>query len=206
MKRALLMAMSGALIGLISFSAAAMNAEELEADIAISAEISKSRAHDIHKAFNDVIRERTGRGERVTIDGFGSYAQGVAYQTQVRNPSTGQLMPVTKYKYPKNQPEAGHMDVIRDMCAKLDGSLSCAAVARGFYAHINALKVVGIKGGLMEDRGFGTYYVRNVGEHTRTLPDGRTVVVKAHKEMRFKRSKEDQARLKWRSTDANPVR
>ena len=78
-----------------------MNKTELIAAIAEQAEISKKDAEKALKAFVDVVTEQLKEGEKVQLEGFGTFEVSERAAREGRNPQTGKTMKIAACKAPK---------------------------------------------------------------------------------------------------------
>lgn len=194
------MALSGALTALISFSATAINVEEMEARIAATAGVTEADAGRIRKAVDEAVKARVDKGERVHLENYGIYNRGIATQYTGRCPD-GSACAMTKYKTPKNQVQAWDGDIRRDI-AKVHPDMDEGNIRKVMDAYKSSMKATYREGAEYYDRGFGTYTTVLVKAHTRRLPNGRTVAVDAYRTLRMRNSKEQNAGMKFKAAEA----
>lgn len=79
-----------------------MNKVEL-AEVLVSKGLvaKKSQAVDVVTGLFDVITEEVGKGEKVSIHGFGSFEQVTRDERKGRNPKTGESIVIPAKKSPK---------------------------------------------------------------------------------------------------------
>lgn len=79
-----------------------MNKVEL-AEVLVSKGLvaKKSQAVDVVTGLFDVITEEVGKGEKVSIHGFGSFEQVIRGERKGRNPKTGESIVIPAKKSPK---------------------------------------------------------------------------------------------------------
>lgn len=79
-----------------------MNKVEL-AEVLVSKGLvaKKSQAVDVVTGLFDVITEEVGKGEKVSIHGFGSFEQVTRCERKGRNPKTGESIVIPAKKSPK---------------------------------------------------------------------------------------------------------
>ena len=78
-----------------------MNKTELVAAVAEQADISKKDAEKVLKAFVDVVTEEMKKGEKVQLEGFGTFEVSERAAREGRNPQTGKTMKIEACKAPK---------------------------------------------------------------------------------------------------------
>ena len=78
-----------------------MNKTELVAAVAEQADISKKDAEKALKAFVDVVTEEMKKGEKVQLEGFGTFEVSERAAREGRNPQTGKTMKIEACKAPK---------------------------------------------------------------------------------------------------------
>jgi DNA-binding protein HU-beta len=79
----------------------AMNKNELIAEIADAADITKAKASDAVDAFIDAITGALASGDEVRLVGFGTFAVAQRKATEGRNPRTGAVIKISASKQPK---------------------------------------------------------------------------------------------------------
>jgi len=78
-------------------------AEMIEA-IAAKADVSKSASEKVLKAFIEVVKEELGKGEKVTLVGFGTFSVANRPARTGRNPRTGETIEIPAKKVVKFTP------------------------------------------------------------------------------------------------------
>lgn len=78
-----------------------MNKNELIAEIADRAEITKAKATEAVDAFIDVIAHALSKGDEVRLVGFGTFSVVQRKATEGRNPRTGAVIKIAASKKPK---------------------------------------------------------------------------------------------------------
>jgi DNA-binding protein HU-beta len=78
-------------------------AEMIEA-IAAKADVSKSASEKVLKAFIEVVKEELGKGEKVTLVGFGTFSVANRPARTGRNPRTGETINIAASNVPKFKP------------------------------------------------------------------------------------------------------
>ncbi len=78
-----------------------MNKNELIAEIADSADITKAKASEAVDAFIDSITNALASGDEVRLVGFGTFAVAQRKATEGRNPRTGAVIKIAASKQPK---------------------------------------------------------------------------------------------------------
>lgn len=194
------MALSGGLIASISFSAGAVNVEEMVERIAATAGVTESDAGRVRKAMDEAVKARVDKGERVHLESYGTYNRGIPTHYTGRCPD-GSACQMTKYRTPKNQVQAWDRDIQRDIAHTLP-DLDEATVGKIMAAYKSSMKATIREGGEYYDRGFGTYSPVVVKAHTRHLPNGKTVEVAAYRTLRMRNSKEANAGMKFKVAEA----
>ncbi len=81
-----------------------MNKSELVATIAASGDLTKSTAGKALESVLGHLAEAMGRGERVTLSGFGSFRVVERAEQKGRNPQTGQAMTIPAHNVVKFRP------------------------------------------------------------------------------------------------------
>ena len=77
-----------------------MNREELIAEIAKSAKVSKKAAGDVLTATIDAIQTAVKKGDKVTLVGFGTFERRARAARTGRNPQTGAAIKIAAKKVP----------------------------------------------------------------------------------------------------------
>ena len=78
-------------------------AEMIEA-IAAKADVPKAASEKVLKAFIDVVKEELGKGEKVTLVGFGTFYAVERPARTGRNPRTGESIDIAASNVPKFKP------------------------------------------------------------------------------------------------------
>lgn len=78
-----------------------MNKNELIADIADAADITKAKASEAVDAFIRAITNALASGDEVRLVGFGTFAVAHRKATEGRNPRTGAVIKIAASKQPK---------------------------------------------------------------------------------------------------------
>ncbi len=78
-----------------------MNKNELIAEIADAADITKAKASEAVDAFIDAITNALASGDEVRLVGFGTFAVAQRKATEGRNPRTGAVIKIAASKQPK---------------------------------------------------------------------------------------------------------
>lgn len=78
-----------------------MNKVELVSAMATKAEMTKKDAEMALKAFEEVVTEALGKGEKIQLVGFGTFEVIDRAERQGRNPQTGESMTIPASKAPK---------------------------------------------------------------------------------------------------------
>lgn len=89
-----------------------MNKSELVDQIAASAEISKAAAARALDAAVGAVTTALGKGDTVTLVGFGTFYVGERAGRSGRNPRTGAAIKIKAAKVPKFRPGKGLKDAI----------------------------------------------------------------------------------------------
>ena len=77
-----------------------MNREELVAEIAKAAKVSKKEAGEVLTATIDTIEKTVKKGEKVTLVGFGTFERRQRAARTGRNPQTGATLKIAAKKVP----------------------------------------------------------------------------------------------------------
>ena len=77
-----------------------MNREELVAEIAKAAKVSKKEAGEVLTATIDTIEKTVKKGEKVTLVGFGTFERRQRAARTGRNPQTGSTLKIAAKKVP----------------------------------------------------------------------------------------------------------
>ncbi len=78
-----------------------MNKNELIAQIAETADLTKAKAAEALDAFFDAITAALAAGDEVRLVGFGTFAVSERKATEGRNPRTGETIKIAASKQPK---------------------------------------------------------------------------------------------------------
>lgn len=78
-----------------------MNKNELIAEVADEAELTKAKAAEAVDAFIDAVARSLSRGDEVRLVGFGTFLVMNRKKTQGRNPRTGAVIQIAASKQPK---------------------------------------------------------------------------------------------------------
>ncbi len=78
-----------------------MNKNELIAEVADKAELTKAKAAEAVDAFIDVIAHSLSKGDEVRLVGFGTFSVVQRKATEGRNPRTGAVIKIAASKKPK---------------------------------------------------------------------------------------------------------
>ncbi len=78
-----------------------MNKNELIAEIADAADITKAKASEAVDAFINAITNSLASGDEVRLVGFGTFAVAQRKATEGRNPRTGAVIKIAASKQPK---------------------------------------------------------------------------------------------------------
>ena len=78
-----------------------MNKAELVAAIAEKSELSKKDAEKALKAFTEVVTEELKKGNKIQLDGFGTFEVAKRAAREGRNPQTGETMKIAASVAPK---------------------------------------------------------------------------------------------------------
>lgn len=81
-----------------------MNKNELVAEIAEMADITKAKAAEALDAFIEVVSRAMASGDEVRLVGFGTFLTAVRKATEGRNPRTGAVLKIPASKRPKFRP------------------------------------------------------------------------------------------------------
>jgi len=77
-----------------------MNREELVAELAKSAKVTKKTASDVLSAAIEVVEKTVAKGKRVTLVGFGSFEARKRAARTGRNPQTGAALKIAAKTVP----------------------------------------------------------------------------------------------------------
>lgn len=77
-----------------------MNKQELVAKVAQDANLTKRQAEDAVNAFVNAVKESLGKGESVSLVGFGTFAVSERAARKGRNPQTGAEIQIPARKVP----------------------------------------------------------------------------------------------------------
>lgn len=90
-----------------------MTREELVGKVASAAGISKAKANEVLGATLDAIVEALGRGDKVTLVGFGTFQVATRKARAGRNPRTGEKINIPATKVPKFRPGKRLVEAVR---------------------------------------------------------------------------------------------
>lgn len=99
-------------INFLSMETFNMNKSELVDAIAADAEISKAAANRAIDAFVAAVTKSLGKGEDVTLIGFGTFTVGERAARTGRNPRTGEEIKIKATKLPKFRPGKSLKEVV----------------------------------------------------------------------------------------------
>jgi DNA-binding protein HU-beta len=77
-----------------------MTKDQLVAQVAEEADITKKQAADVVKAFTSVVSAALAKGDNVTIPGFGTFSVSQRAARTGRNPQTGEKIEIAARKVP----------------------------------------------------------------------------------------------------------
>ena len=81
-----------------------MNKNELIAEVADAAELTKAKAAEAVDAFIDAVAKALASGDEVRLVGFGTFAVVKRKATEGRNPRTGAVIKIAASNQPKFKP------------------------------------------------------------------------------------------------------
>jgi len=90
-----------------------MTREELVGKVAAAAGISKAKANEVLGATLDAIVEALGKGDKVTLVGFGTFQVATRKARTGRNPRTGEKINIPATKVPKFRPGKRLVEAVR---------------------------------------------------------------------------------------------
>ncbi|HDH99990.1 MAG: DNA-binding protein HU [Candidatus Latescibacterota bacterium] len=90
-----------------------MTREELVGKVAAAAGISKAKANEVLGATLDAIVEALGKGDKVTLVGFGTFQVATRKARTGRNPRTGERINIPATKVPKFRPGKRLVEAVR---------------------------------------------------------------------------------------------
>ena len=90
-----------------------MTREELVGKVAAAAGISKAKANEVLGATLDAIVEALGKGDKVTLVGFGTFQVATRKARTGRNPRTGEKINIPATKVPKFSPGKRLVEAVR---------------------------------------------------------------------------------------------
>jgi len=90
-----------------------MTREELVGKVAAAAGISKAKANEVLGATLDAIVEALGKGDKVTLIGFGTFQVATRKARTGRNPRTGEKINIPATKVPKFRPGKRLVEAVR---------------------------------------------------------------------------------------------
>ncbi|MBS4960138.1 MAG: HU family DNA-binding protein [Clostridiales bacterium] len=91
-----------------------MNKNELLTAMAAKADMKKSDAEKMLKAFEEVVTEELTKGGKVQLVGFGTFDVAERVARDGRNPRTGEIMPIPASKAPRFKAGKALKDAIND--------------------------------------------------------------------------------------------
>jgi len=89
-----------------------MNKNELIAEVAKKAELTKAKAAEAVDAFIASIEKSLKKGQDVRLVGFGTFSVVKRKATEGRNPRTGDVIKIAASKQPKFKPGKGLKDLV----------------------------------------------------------------------------------------------
>lgn len=185
MKKALLMVLSGAIIGSTSFSCFAINQSEVETVIEANPGFTRAKAHNALEAFESVLKEEASSGHAVKLDNFGVYRpKQSAGLRNYRDPKTGGTVARESFSFVKKPDIVSQDEFITKAARKAGVTEEEMKVTLASYEA--SVKTTLMKGGSAAFSGSGTYSLGVVGPRHYKLPNGQIGTHAAHKVARFK--------------------
>lgn len=89
-----------------------MNKNELIAQVADAADLTKAKAAEAVDAFIDAIAASLASGDEIRLVGFGTFAVVARKATEGRNPRTGAVIKIAASKQPKFRPGKALKDIV----------------------------------------------------------------------------------------------
>ncbi|MEZ5690431.1 MAG: HU family DNA-binding protein [Rickettsiales bacterium] len=89
-----------------------MNKNELIAEIADQADLTKAKASETIDAFISVVSKALSKGDEVRLVGFGTFTVTHRKATEGRNPRTGAVIKIAASKKPKFKPGKALSDAV----------------------------------------------------------------------------------------------
>ena len=89
-----------------------MNKNELIAEVADRADLTKAKAAEAVDAFIDCVAMALAKGDEIRLVGFGTFAVVQRRATEGRNPRTGAVIKIAASKQPKFRPGKALKDVV----------------------------------------------------------------------------------------------
>ena len=81
-----------------------MNVQQLTNEVAKATHLSKADARNFLKATLGAIKTSVRKGERVVLNGFGTFEKTARKARKGRNPKTGEQIKIRATNYPKFRP------------------------------------------------------------------------------------------------------
>ena len=89
-----------------------MNKNELIAQVAKKADLTKAKAAEAVDAFIETVSKAMSKGEEVRLVGFGTFAVVKRKATEGRNPRTGAVIKIAASNQPKFKPGKALKDTV----------------------------------------------------------------------------------------------
>ena len=89
-----------------------MRKPELAAAIAEKADLTKDKAAEVLNVITDQIAQAVGKGDSVTLIGFGTFEVRNRAERQGKNPQTGKAITIAAAKVPAFKPGKGLKDAV----------------------------------------------------------------------------------------------
>ncbi|MEN9464055.1 MAG: hypothetical protein RL217_236 [Pseudomonadota bacterium] len=89
-----------------------MRKPELAAAIAEKADLTKDKAAEVLNVITDQIAQALGKGDSVTLIGFGTFEVRNRAERQGKNPQTGKAITIAAAKVPAFKPGKGLKDAV----------------------------------------------------------------------------------------------
>lgn len=90
-----------------------MRKPELAAAIAEKADLTKDKAAEVLNVITDQIAQALGKGDSVTLIGFGTFEVRKRAERQGKNPQTGKAITIAAAKVPAFKPGKGLKDAVK---------------------------------------------------------------------------------------------
>jgi len=100
--------------------AVGMNKNELADSVASRADMTIEQARNTLQATEETIIEAVAEGEKVVIEGFGSFQRKDRKARQARNPTTGEMMNIPAMKVPEFTPGKVFKDAVSGKSSELE--------------------------------------------------------------------------------------